>query len=248
MSDLFFASPDLATPPPIAAPSSPYFTCISPSFAGVAPVGLLSSPGELASSDSDETLRAGSDDSDVGEWSAVPWRRPVPMRWSDRRARVRAELLLAGRKLDERTLELADAAPEPGRGRRVMITMPELPTATEASATMACFSSPAASPPAPVPSERPPAADAEPDKSLPGWTRCDKSDRPGLRQKVWACPWPECNTTWPDRAHALTHWRKHTGEKPFRCSLCGRRFSQRNNMRRHLKRCRVPATSDDLYP
>ncbi|CAI2363598.1 unnamed protein product [Moneuplotes crassus] len=40
-----------------------------------------------------------------------------------------------------------------------------------------------------------------------------------------------CNKTWD----LLDHMRKHTGEKPYQCKVCLKRFSQRGNVIKHKK-------------
>ncbi|WAR17436.1 ZN430-like protein [Mya arenaria] len=42
-----------------------------------------------------------------------------------------------------------------------------------------------------------------------------------------------CNRLLPSRSHMILHKRIHTGEKPFKCDICGRQFNRKGNMKTH---------------
>nr|CAD7573428.1 unnamed protein product [Timema californicum] len=55
-------------------------------------------------------------------------------------------------------------------------------------------------------------------------------------EKPYQCSWSGC--TWKfARSDELTrHFRKHTGQKPFRCHMCQRSFSRSDHLSLHMKR------------
>ncbi|KAH7099151.1 hypothetical protein BKA62DRAFT_605379, partial [Auriculariales sp. MPI-PUGE-AT-0066] len=46
---------------------------------------------------------------------------------------------------------------------------------------------------------------------------------------------PTCGAGFSRPSELKTHSHKHTGERPFECTLCGRHFSTSSNLGRHMR-------------
>ena len=51
----------------------------------------------------------------------------------------------------------------------------------------------------------------------------------------YPCTWEGCSYAFKTKGSLKRHMRRHTGERPFRCELCGRCFGESGALTRHLK-------------
>ncbi|XP_060588668.1 protein krueppel-like [Ruditapes philippinarum] len=57
----------------------------------------------------------------------------------------------------------------------------------------------------------------------------DDIQKPSLKH---VCP--ICSRPFPSSSGLSRHLLTHTGEKPFECEVCGKRFNRKGNMRTHM--------------
>jgi len=55
------------------------------------------------------------------------------------------------------------------------------------------------------------------------------------RRKIIVCKYDNCKKEFNKTWSFLYHARMHEGERPFECPVCSRKFSQKSNMKKHMK-------------
>jgi hypothetical protein len=58
---------------------------------------------------------------------------------------------------------------------------------------------------------------------------------PNLHDKVYTCPLPQCARLFKRLEHLKRHFRTHTLERPYSCTMCGKHFSRTDNLAQHKK-------------
>ncbi|MEQ2202797.1 hypothetical protein XENOCAPTIV_016032 [Xenoophorus captivus] len=55
-------------------------------------------------------------------------------------------------------------------------------------------------------------------------------------EKPYRCTWDSCDWRFARSDELTRHYRKHTGAKPFQCTVCTRSFSRSDHLALHMKR------------
>ncbi|ODQ83117.1 hypothetical protein BABINDRAFT_159572 [Babjeviella inositovora NRRL Y-12698] len=67
-----------------------------------------------------------------------------------------------------------------------------------------------------------------------GINMTDALSKKAAKPRVFQCTgYDGCNMTFTRSEHLARHVRKHTGERPYNCTFCGRNFSRLDNLRQH---------------
>lgn len=61
---------------------------------------------------------------------------------------------------------------------------------------------------------------------------------------IYVCKFEECNKKFTRTWNFLDHARTHKGIKPYKCQWCVKRFTQKGNLKKHLKQHLEPTLDE----
>lgn len=67
-----------------------------------------------------------------------------------------------------------------------------------------------------------------------GDVSCYSQNPKSFCDEVFSLKCEFCDKSYSQRHHLMNHMRSHTGEKQFRCDVCGRLFSRQSSLTRHV--------------
>jgi uncharacterized Zn-finger protein len=73
------------------------------------------------------------------------------------------------------------------------------------------------------------------------YTTEKKKDSNGKDALIYVCSVPNCGKEFMRTNNIIDHLRMHAGIKPFSCKFCFKSFTQKSNMKKHMKTHIMPA-------